>query len=1170
MKIGVKISLTFFLVAVILATTATVISYKITENNLKNSIFNNMATVAEAKSRHIEMYLKMIREEALQMSKSAVLEVFLKTPKTDSSYAGAFEIAMTRLKRTQEANPSIYEYLLLDENGKVVASSDASSIGRDKSSDPFFLRAQKGTYIKDAYFSEDKKMPLMAVASPVKDSLTGKFLGVVVARITLNELYRITMNRVGLGDTGEIIIINKYGFLITPSRFLKDTFLKKRIETLNSRECLKHLYMPDEGYKNVINPDYRGVEALTTHSYIRDMGWGVLTKIDMKEALAPVNNIKITAIIILILVPFIAWAMGSFAAHLITKPLHELHRGTEIIGSGNLDYKVGSPARDEIGQLSRAFDAMTDDLKKKIGTIGELDKEITARKKAEELVSKAAKLWSATFDAMPEGISVHEIDGTVINANLTLCRMLKKSRAEVIGKKCYELFHGKDVPIKGCPMHAVRDKKEKVYAELFEPFLNRWIGVSVSPIFDDTGEVAKVVHVVSDITERKLAEERIHKINRMQVALLGAGTPKEKYDMITNGVVNIFDADFCRIWLISPGDRCQKGCIHAQAKEEAHLCRMRDKCLHLVSSSGRYTHTDGGAHARVPFGCYKIGGIASGEYPSFLTNNVLSDPRVHNHEWAERLGLVSFAGIQLRSPDAGVIGVLALFSKKEISSEEYALLENISNVAVRVTQSIAKEKVIIESEEKFKTMFESSKDAIMMLAPDGKFFDANAATMEMFGCKDKEQFISLGPSDLSPEFQPDGRNSREKAQEMMSIAMDKGSYFFEWKHKRIDGSEFFATVLLTRMEIKGRQVLQATVRDITELKELESMKDEFVGMVSHELRTPLTALKESIAIVLDGLSGPINDEQKDFLTTAKRNIDRLGRLINDILDYQRLEAGRMIFNMQGTNINALIEEVANTMMPSASAKGLTLATRLDESLPAVILDKDKIMEVVINLVNNAIKFTDKGSITVSTERKDSAVMVSVRDTGIGMKHEDIPKLFRGFAQLDAGRMRKKGSTGLGLAISKKIVQEHRGDIWVESQEGKGSDFKFKLPLKTKYKVLLIDNNKELLNSYSDFLKQKGFDTAAYDRGMAALASIKAERPDMVVLDICIKDMNGREVIGRLRSDKDTIMMPILVVSEDAEDKKNMGAKQSEMAIAFLSKPFEMGALLSAVKLLLRC
>ncbi|MFH1304940.1 MAG: ATP-binding protein [Candidatus Omnitrophota bacterium] len=232
-----------------------------------------------------------------------------------------------------------------------------------------------------------------------------------------------------------------------------------------------------------------------------------------------------------------------------------------------------------------------------------------------------------------------------------------------------------------------------------------------------------------------------------------------------------------------------------------------------------------------------------------------------------------------------------------------------------------------------------------------------------------------------------------------------------------------------------------------DLEKALRIKSDFTSMVSHELRTPLTAIKESIAIVLDGSSGPVNSEQKDFLETAKRNLDRLARLINDVLDLQKLEAGKIVFRMEQGDINSVVKEVVQIMEPVTREKQLRLAVETERNLPEVRFDRDKIIQVLVNLLNNAVKFTEEGGITIRTAGANNFIQVSVEDTGTGIKKSDIPKLFQQFVQLERGEGRKTGGTGLGLAISKEIVQKHGGKIWAESEEGKGTTFHFTLPIK---------------------------------------------------------------------------------------------------------------------------
>ncbi len=185
--------------------------------------------------------------------------------------------------------------------------------------------------------------------------------------------------------------------------------------------------------------------------------------------------------------------------------------------------------------------------------------------------------------------------------------------------------------------------------------------------------------------DASLTLRRHEGINRIYDSVFAADDLCKKLKIICDGVVSTFEADFCRIWMIRRGDQCDSGCPHAVNPDERHFCRFRNLCLHLVASSGRYTHLDG-FHGRVPYGCYKIGRIASGEMPTFLTNDVTHDLRVHDHEWAEKHGLVAFSGYQLRDHQGQVNGVLAFFSQHKISPEEHAILENLANSTAHVIQ----------------------------------------------------------------------------------------------------------------------------------------------------------------------------------------------------------------------------------------------------------------------------------------------------------------------------------------------------------------------------------------------------------------------------------------------------------------------------------------------------
>jgi signal transduction histidine kinase/DNA-binding NarL/FixJ family response regulator len=257
--------------------------------------------------------------------------------------------------------------------------------------------------------------------------------------------------------------------------------------------------------------------------------------------------------------------------------------------------------------------------------------------------------------------------------------------------------------------------------------------------------------------------------------------------------------------------------------------------------------------------------------------------------------------------------------------------------------------------------------------------------------------------------------------------------------------------------IDGATHIVVAVVDITDrkgmehkLKEAMDLKSQFVSTVSHELRTPLTTIKEGLGLVLDGVAGAINQEQKKFLEIAKRNVDRLSNLINDVLDFQRLEAGRTKLDVSSNNIQDLLTEACEAMSLYAEKSQVHLECDSCQDLPKVPCDRAQIIQVLTNLIGNAIKFTPAGGhVSVGARRQAADVLISVRDTGIGISKEALPRIFERFYQVNGPDTKSQG-TGLGLSIVHEIVLMHGGRIEVESAPDKGSTFTVFLPLNTQY------------------------------------------------------------------------------------------------------------------------
>ena len=294
-----------------------------------------------------------------------------------------------------------------------------------------------------------------------------------------------------------------------------------------------------------------------------------------------------------------------------------------------------------------------------------------------------------------------------------------------------------------------------------------------------------------------------------------------------------------------------------------------------------------------------------------------------------------------------------------------------------------------------------------------------------------------------------------------------------------------------------------------EIEKLSRIKSDFVSVISHELRTPLTSIKESVSLILDGVTGPLSEEQKKFLTIAKNNIDRLAKLITDILDLSKLEAGRIHMHKKKADINSIIKDVYATTKIISDQKKIELSISLEESIDPTWFDPDRIGQVLKNLISNALKFNrDNGRIKISSSKErigeKDFVKITVEDNGIGIPQEEMANLFRNFSPLDTSMTRRHNGAGLGLAISKGIVELHGGDIWVISEPDMGSKFIFTIPIYKKHEEF-------------DFLIEEAFERSKYDDVKFCLVVFeikesqnKSEKALSEIEDIIGKTVRGPE------------------------------------------------------------
>jgi signal transduction histidine kinase/CheY-like chemotaxis protein len=368
---------------------------------------------------------------------------------------------------------------------------------------------------------------------------------------------------------------------------------------------------------------------------------------------------------------------------------------------------------------------------------------------------------------------------------------------------------------------------------------------------------------------------------------------------------------------------------------------------------------------------------------------------------------------------------------------------------------------------------------------------------------------------------------------------------------------------------------------VDEMRKADQLKSQFLANMSHELRTPLNSIIGFSRVILKGIDGPVTELQQQDLTAIYNSGQHLLNLINDILDLSKIEAGKMELNFEeNVNIGELANSVMSTVTGLVKDKPIRLSRDISTDLPTFRADPLKIRQVLLNLLSNAAKFTEQGSITLHASIQTgpaghTEVIVSVIDTGPGISPEDRKKLFQPFSQVDASATRKTGGSGLGLSISRHLVEMHGGKIGVESEVGQGSTFYFTLPITLKGKpktgdlkplpanqplVLAIDNERPILQLYERYLRNNGLQIYGLTDPSKSVEVARKLKPFAITLDVMMPGYDGWQVLEDLKNNSETKDIPVLICSilEDQGKATSLGA------VGYLTKPILEDDLIKAL------
>ena len=477
-----------------------------------------------------------------------------------------------------------------------------------------------------------------------------------------------------------------------------------------------------------------------------------------------------------------------------------------------------------------------------------------------------------------------------------------------------------------------------------------------------------------------------------------------------------------------------------------------------------------------------------------------------------------------------------------------------------ITERRRAEEELRESEARTRAVIDNMLGGLITSDEEGRIETMNPAAERIFGYS-REELVGEPLAVLLPA------TARREARSYLRSAFRQAiGRVTEWEGRRKNGEAFPFELSFFDFQTPGGRHFAGNVRDLTELRAAERMKKEFVSTVSHELRTPLTSIRGSLGLLAAGALGELPGEATEIVALAERNTIRLISLINDILDLERLEAGRMEMRLDTTSLEAVVQRSLEAVKTVADGRGVALLT--PSSFPDVVGDPDRLVQVLVNLLSNAVKFSPEGAaVTVGVSERPGWVEVTVRDQGRGVPAEHRQAIFERFRQVEASDARRERGAGLGLSICKAIINRHGGEIGVVSAEGGGSTFWFRVPRPSaspgarRGEILVCVPDPEARETLGEVLRQAGYPVRLVTHPHQAV-ELRSRPPALVVVDAAGGPGSGLELLEELGLGRGTPDVPVVVLGDHVVFPSD---EPPENVTCFLPRSPDESELLQAIR-----
>lgn len=843
--------------------------------------------------------------------------------------------------------------------------------------------------------------------------------------------------------------------------------------------------------------------------------------------------------------------------------MSEAHRQlvlTTILGSGGHVHNLELQLRARDGRVRDVLYSVTpiqlDGAPHHLGAAVD----ITDRKKAEAELRASRSEYHALLESLDSAVTTVSLDGILLYVNDSAAKSLGERPEALVGRTLYDLSPESLASMQMASVQrvAVIDRGEVFDVQTMPQGGSRWHRMSFQPIHDAEGRVREVLINATDIHELKTTQQALIELNLTLEERIAERTAQVR-DLYDNAPVGYHTLDAWGRF------------VEVNLTELNWLGYTREDLIHQHISK---ILTSAGAAA------------FEAMYLEFKRSGWLRD--------------LEFEVVRKNGATLPVI-----VNSRAIYDAEGVYLSSRSTMVDNSLRRQA-ELDLRESEEQNRLLFEESPVALVLLDSEGHIVRANRAFVQLtkmplhtlLGVPARELGLFSGEvADHLHEILFQNLDERQTAVVQHTITC-------------LDGIELEVESCIFPLKLGGAEHILATTNDVTayvkaeealrlanaEMERVMHLKDEFLASVSHDLRTPLNGILLGSEVMRSGAYGPLNQAQWKALGNIEASGQHLLELINDLLDLSKMEAGRLELAMTPVIVDALCREGLSFVQESARKKSIGLHYEIRQPDLLIQADARRLKQMLVNLLDNAIKFTPEGGL-VSLEvmlSPDSRVRFAVSDNGPGIPPADIPKLFQPFTRLDSKLTQQVEGTGLGLALVKRLALQHGGDVEVKSAgiSGQGSCFTLLLPYlrpsesnaseagvampvstapspstTQRPRVLVVEDNEVMCDVIHDFLQQHGFRVGLARTGPEAIASVEAETPNIILMDIQLPTFDGIEVIRRLRGDVRFAEIPIVALTALAMQRDRERCLQAGVN-AYISKPFKSTELIAVIERLL--